>query len=97
MKVIMVNGLLLSAQAIRFFDDYDEDMNDLVKNAAATSLYSMDPRMSIALQRPDPETKIGKFSFSQALDFSEGKNLDELDKVMTNEYQNQLNKVESHN
>jgi hypothetical protein len=53
--------------------------------------------LSIALQRPDPVTHIGKFSFSEALDFSEGKNLDELDHAMTEEYKNQMNKVDAHN
>ena len=97
MKAFLVNGMVLNAMAIRFYNDDEEDMNDLVKQAAQTSTYTIDPTVSIALQRPDPDTKIGKFSFSQALDYSEGKKLDELDKTMTLEYQNQFNKVDKQN
>lgn len=97
MKAIFVTGLLLNAQAIKFYDTYDDDMNEMVEQAASTSTYTINPNLSIALQRPDPESHIGKFSFSQALDFSNDKKLDELDGIMTKEYQNQFKKVDTHN
>jgi hypothetical protein len=65
-------------------------MNEMVGEAASTSTYTINPSISIALQRPDPESHIGKFSFSQALDFSNGEKLDDLDHIMTTEYQNQF-------
>jgi len=33
------------------------------------------------------EEKIGRFSFSDALDFSEGENLEKLDGIMVKEYE----------
>lgn len=64
MKAFLLTSLLANAQAIKFFDIYDDDMNDMVDQAASTSTYTMNPKLSIALQRPDPQSHIGKFSFS---------------------------------
>jgi hypothetical protein len=64
MKSIILASLLYSSSAIKFYDSYDDDMNDMVEQVAATSTYTMNPTVSIALQRPDPQSHIGKFSFS---------------------------------
>jgi hypothetical protein len=46
---------------------------------------NMGQKMNIPTNKED--LKIGRFSFSDALDFSEGANLEKLDGIMMKEYE----------
>lgn len=80
---------LLSTTAIKhktsqkFYDFDEEENNDMVAKAAKSM--NMGTKMNIPLERED--LKIGRFSFSDALDFSEGANLEKLDGIMMKEYE----------
>lgn len=52
-------ALLAKSSAVKFLDD-DEDFNNMVEKTAKTVMINP----IIVVQQPDPQSKIGKFSFS---------------------------------
>ena len=71
-RSIALIALVQSTAAIRFYDDDDDGMNDLVQKTSDS--FKINP--TFVIEKPDPNSRIGKFSFSQAMDFAEDKNLD---------------------
>ena len=86
---ILALSALLSTSAIkhkssqRFFDYDEEENNDLVAKTAGSM--NMVQEVNIPIDRE--ELKIGRFSFSDAMDFSQGENLGKLDDIMMKEYE----------
>ena len=60
-------ALLAKSSAVKFVDS-DDDFNNMVEKTAKTVMINP----IIVVQQQNPESSIGKFSFSQALDYAEG-------------------------